>query len=258
MAGVLAGAGRSHPAIVQNRLVQHSLLVRGDFPLVNSMNRIAGLLLVTIITAAACAPNKEEKAREMAVDSVHTDSINRARRDSINRASPGYVVDSILPVEEEVRRFRDAVGGEPVTALAGGSRSREALVRRFMRALAADDSAELRAMELNAREFADLVYPESPYTHAPYRQSPALVWNQIQNPSASGFTRLVRRLGNQPLQYLDHSCDAKADRQGRNLIWTNCAVRLTSPNGDKTKHRLFGSIIQRDDSFKIVSYRNEF
>lgn len=222
------------------------------------MNSIAGLLLATIIAAAACTSSKEETARRIAVDSAPADSINRARQDSINRASPGYVVDSILPVEEEVRRFRDAVGGQQVTALAGGSRSREALVRRFMKALAADDSAELRTMELNAREFADLVYPESPYTHAPYRQSPALVWNQIQNPSASGFTRLVRRLGNQPLQYLDHSCDVKADPQGRNLIWTNCSVRLTSPNGGTTKHRLFGSIIQRDGSFKIVSYRNEF
>ena len=168
------------------------------------------------------------------------------------------MIDSILPVEETIRRFRVAVGGEPVTELAGASPSREALVRRFMKALAAGDSADLRAMVLSAREFADLVYPESPYTHPPYRQSPALVWNQIQNPSASGFTRLVRRLGNQPLRYVDHKCDADPDRQGRNLIWTNCFVRLRSPSEPATSHRLFGSLIQRDGKFKIVSYRNEF
>lgn len=222
------------------------------------MNNTAGLLLATLVAAAACASSKEKTAGHVAVDSVRADSISRARQDSINRATPGYVVDSILPVEEELRRFRVAVGGQPVTALTGGSQPREALVRRFMKALAADDSAELRTMELNAREFADLVYPESPYTHAPYRQSPALVWNQIQNPSASGFRRLVRRLGNQPLQYLDHRCDSNPDRQGRNLLWTNCSVRLRGPNGDTTTHRLFGSVIQRDGSFKIVSYRNEF
>ena len=127
-----------------------------------------------------------------------------------------------------------------------------------MKALAANDSADLRAMAVGAREFADLVYPESPYTHPPYRQSPALVWNQIQNPSASGFTRLVRRLGNQPLHYVDHRCDAKPDRQGHNLIWTNCFVRLRDPGEDTTSHRLFGSIIQRDGEYKIASYKNEF
>ena len=113
-------------------------------------------------------------------------------------------------------------------------------------------------MALGAREFADLVYPESPYTHPPYRQSPALVWNQIENPSESGLTRLVRRLGHQPLRYINHKCDADPDRQGRNLIWTNCVVRLSSPTAASERHRLFGSIIQRDGKFKIVSYKNEF
>jgi hypothetical protein len=127
-----------------------------------------------------------------------------------------------------------------------------------MKSLAANDSVDLRAMALNAREFADLVYPESPYTHPPYRQSPALVWNQIQNPSESGFTRLVRRLGSQPLHYVDHKCDAKPDRQGHNLIWTNCIVRVRAPDGPTTSHRLFGSILERDARFKIVSFTNEF
>jgi hypothetical protein len=222
------------------------------------MKRTQFCFLATILAAAACLPSGEERERQIAADSARVDSMNRARQDSINRASPAYVVDSILPVEEEIRRFRAAIGGETVTGLAGSSLSRETLVGRFMKALAADDSADLRAMALNAREFADLVYPESPYTHAPYRQSPALVWNQIQNPSASGFTRLVRRLGNQPLRYVDHNCDAEPDRQGRNLIWTNCFVRLRSPNEPATSHRLFGSIIQRNGKFKIVSYKNEF
>lgn len=222
------------------------------------MNSTTRLLLAAILAAVACAPSKEESAARIAADSARADSTSRARQDSINRASPGYVVDSILPVEEEIRRFSVAIGGQPVVALAGGSVSREALVRRFMKALAEDDSADLRAMALSAREFADLVYPESPYTHPPYRQSPALVWNQIQNPSASGLTRLVRRLGEQPLRYLDHKCDASPDRQGRNLVWTDCVLRLSGPNGDTTTHRLFGSIIQRGGKFKIASYSNEF
>ena len=216
------------------------------------------LLLAMTLATASCLPSKDERAARIKADSARVDSLARARQDSINRASPGYVVDSILPVEESLRRFRAAIGGEPVTAFAGSSPSREALVRRFMKSLAAGDSADLRAMALSAREFADLVYPESPYTHPPYRQSPALVWNQIENPSESGLTRLVRRLARQPLRYLDHKCDADPDRQGHNLIWTNCVVRLRSSTEPATTHRLFGSVIQRDGKFKIVSYKNEF
>jgi hypothetical protein len=42
-------------------------------------------------------------------------------------------VDSILPVDEEIRRFRTAIGGQPVSALNSASDSREALVRRIMK-----------------------------------------------------------------------------------------------------------------------------
>src|SRR5678815_1044414 len=63
-------------------------------------------------------------------DSVRADSIARARQDSINRASPGYVIDSVLPVEEELRRFRAAVGGTTATEeLRHASLSRADLVR---------------------------------------------------------------------------------------------------------------------------------
>jgi hypothetical protein len=167
-------------------------------------------------------------------------------------------VDSILPIDEQLRRFRAAVGGDSAVSLKGGSPSREALVRRFMKSLAANDSSDLRAMLLSAREFSDLVYPESPYTHPPYRQAPALVWTQIRNPSASGFTRLMRRLGGQPIRYLSHNCSPASDHQGSNSLWTDCTVRLIDPEGNTTSHGLFGSIIERDGKFKFLSYRNDF
>lgn len=221
------------------------------------MNR-SSFLLPALFLLAACVPDRQERHRQAIADSTRADSIARARQDSINRASPGYVIDSILPVEEELRRFRQAIGGSPVTGLEHGSPSREALVRRFMTALSIRDSADLVRMALQPREFADLVYPESQYTHPPYHQPPALLWDQIENGSSKGFTRLLRRLGGQPLRYVDSRCDEKPDRQGRNAIWTNCLVRIIASPGDTASHRLFGSIIERDGAFKIVSYRNEF
>jgi hypothetical protein len=222
-----------------------------------TMNRRSPLLLAFLLLAA-CVPGREERERQAIADSTRADSIARARQDSINRSSPGYVIDSILPVEEELRRFRQDIGGAPVKRLANGSASRNELVRRFMAALSLRDSADLVRMALQPREFADLVYPESPYTHPPYHQSPALLWYQIENGSSTGFTRLMRRLGGQLLRYVDSRCDAKPDRQGHNSIWTNCFVRVVGPAGDTTSRRLFGSLIERDGMFKIVSYRNEF
>jgi hypothetical protein len=219
---------------------------------------LIALVLVSATTAASCTSEGRSAALGAPSDSVRADSMARARQDSIDRAQPGYVVDSILPVEEELRRFRAALPGDSATALTGGSPSREALVKRFVRALAANDTADLQAMAVHGREFADLYYPESPYTHAPYRQSPALAWSLIQNPSASGLTRLVRRLGGRPITYLGHACDPKVVHEGRNARYAGCLIHLVDERGDTVTRRYFGSILERDGRFKFLSYTNQF
>jgi hypothetical protein len=221
----------------------------------NARRLIASGILAVLATACS---SKSTHPQPAAAESAAADSIARARQDSVNRTLPGYVVDSILPVEEELRRFRVAVGGDSVSALENAAPSRDTLVKRFVAALSTSDTSALQKMLLNAREFGWLVYPESPYTQPPYTQSPGLVWNQIQNPAASGFTRLLRRLGGKPLRYDGYRCVPKSERQGRNVIWTRCTVSVAEANEAARKRKLFGSIIERDGRFKFVSYSNEF
>ena len=217
--------------------------------------------LIGALAIAACSRTGESKsvsAESVRADSIRRDSIARARQDSINRAQPGYIVDSILPVEEELRRFRAAVGGKPVTSLSNGSSSREELVKRVVRDVAIRDSADLRALTLTPREFADLVYPSSPYTHPPYRTAPGLVWMQISQPSATGLKRLLARRGGTTFEYVDHSCKPAPERQGPNTLWTDCQVRVLGPSHETLTQRWFGSIIERDGVYKIVSFANQF
>jgi hypothetical protein len=216
------------------------------------------LVAILLATAGCTASDIRSETPRNSADSARADAIARARQDSINRAQPGYVVDSILPLEEELRRFRAALPGDSATALAGGSPSREALVRRFVRALAANDTADLQRMAVRGREFADLYYPESPYTRPPYRQSPALAWSLIQNPSTSGLTRLVRRLGGKSITYVGHRCDPKVVHEGRNVRYAGCLIRIVGEQGDTVTKRYFGSILERDGQFKFLSYTNQF
>lgn len=226
------------------------------------MPRIAVGVVALLLAAAIATTRYTTEGRAVSVsssaDSVRSDSIARARQDSINRTLPGYVVDSILPVAEELRRFRASLPGDSAVALTGGSSSRDALVRRFVRALVSRDTADLQAMAVRSREFADLYYPESPYTHAPYRQPPALAWSLIQNPSTSGLTRLVRRLGGTSIEYVDHRCEPRPVREGRNTRYTGCLVRIVDERGDTVTKRYFGSILERDGRFKFLSYTNQF
>jgi hypothetical protein len=215
------------------------------------------LLLAATITLAACDRAQTVKvATRTPADSIRDDSIARARQDSINRAQPGYIIDSVLPVEEEMRRFREAIGGAPVTALANGSSSRDALVRRLVTAVSKQDSADVRAMTVSIREFADLIYPTSANTRPPYRQPPGLVWMQISNPSHAG--RLMKRRGGVQFQYVDHTCKPAPDIQGENKLWTGCQLRVVGPERDTTTQRWFGTIVERGGTFKFLSLANQF
>jgi hypothetical protein len=208
------------------------------------------LLCPLLPFVAACA------VPEPAADPVRADSIARARQDSINRAQPGYVIDSILPIEEELRRFRADLPDAP-TALDGGGTSRDGLVRMFIAGLEARDTTALTAMLMDRAEFAYLVYPESPWTAPPYRQSPGLVWMMASRENGTGLGRLLQRLGGRSLSFQSYRCDPEPEHLGANRIWRQCLLRIVRSPGDTTSMRLFAGIIERGGQFKIYSYGND-
>jgi hypothetical protein len=207
----------------------------------------------TVLLANAAPPPASSAAER---DSARADELRRARQDSINRTLPGYVVDSIFPVDEELRRFRKSLGGDSALVFSGGSPSREALARRFVTALASSDTSEFRTMVVHGREFADLYYPVSPYSHAPYHQPPQLAWSLIQNPSTDGLTKLLRTMGGKPITYVGLRCDPHVIREGRISRYAGCLLRITDARGDTTTRLMFGSIVELGGVYKFLSYTN--
>jgi hypothetical protein len=199
----------------------------------------------------ACAPDAPKGVEESHVPVAHATS---APDDMSHRARPGYVIDSVLPVGEELRRFRTGLGPAPA-AVANGAPSRDALVRRFFASVADADTATLRRMTISRAEFAHLVYPSSPYTHAPYRQSPELVWMQLQANGSSGLARILERA--RGYTYLSHRCAAPV-REGMNVLWRQCRARVVRAPGDTAEVRLFGVVVERDRRFKLASFETDF
>ena len=165
-------------------------------------------------------------------------------------------VDSILPLNESIRRFRGGLA--PVAALSGGAGSRAGLVRAFLRAVERSDTATIRRLVLGSAEFAYLYYPSSPLAAPPYSQPPGLLWMQIQLNSEKGIVRVLRRYGGHALSYGSHRCAAPRSRPGENRLWEGCTLRLAVDGGNMAEKRLFGTILERGGRFKFVSYANDF
>jgi hypothetical protein len=164
------------------------------------------------------------------------------------------VVDSAVPIEVALERFRRDLPRP--AGLTGGVGSREELVRRFIAALEASDTAALRRMVLRKDEFAWLYYPTTVFSRRPYELPPALLWFQMSGQSEKGASLLLSDRAGAPLGYVGHDC-ASERREGENTVYGQCVVRRVTTQGDTVRDRLFGLILERDGTHKFVSYANK-
>jgi hypothetical protein len=206
-------------------------------------------MLALTLAASACGRGEgtEEGAR-MEVETPPATERAETRRRPVH-------VDSVFPIEEEIRRFRATLDEQP-TRLRGGASSRDSLVARFIRALERRDSVTLAEMHLSAAEFGYLYYPYTRYTREPYELKPALLWFQIQNASSRGITRALRDLGGRSLGYVDYRCEQEPEVLGEGRSWSGCRVRC-QVGGNTVEVRLFGSIFEREGHYKFISYAND-
>lgn len=185
---------------------------------------------------------------------IDRDSVARVRQDSINRAQPGYVVDSILSPAEALRRFQDGVvnPGEFEHA----EPSRDALVARFIRAVETNDSLSLIRSAVHRGEFAHLIYPQSPFAQSTRYQAPEVAWFQLSNGSVQGFRRTMARHGGSTMSSRGYRCPNPAERLGDLTIWRDCVLERRA--GDThTATRLFGPIVSRNGRYKFLSLAND-
>lgn len=169
-------------------------------------------------------------------------------------AAAGTIVDSILPIEEEVRRFTEAAGPAP-TSLDSEWTSVDALARDFVQALAARDTAFLTRVIVTPAEYIAFYFPHSVYMEPPYQMDPATIWFQMSSGSSRGLGRALARFGGKDLEMEGYACDV-AVQQGPNLVRERCRLRLRL-DGESLEIRLFGPVLERDGRVKFLTYGND-
>lgn len=180
-----------------------------------------------------------------------------ATPDATARTEPYIgVIDSTLPIDTLLHRFRGAVADTP-TALVGGEATPERLTRALLTALSAQDTATLRRLVISRAEFAWLYYPHTMWTRPPYEMGPDLVWLQVGANSEKGVVRLIRRYGGSRLRFEALLCPDSVNVEGPNRVIPGCTVRFAAADSAPRELRLFGSLLNRDGQYKFVSYAND-
>ncbi|MEO7998138.1 MAG: hypothetical protein ABI852_11870 [Gemmatimonadaceae bacterium] len=165
-------------------------------------------------------------------------------------------IDSALPREVELERFRAGLGAE-VTELSNGFGSRDSLMDAFLKRLAARDTARLGELGLTKAEFAWIYYPSSPMGKPPYDLSPGLMYFQFDGNNRKGFVHLLEDRGGKDLKVVGYSC-AAPEKQETNTVYTQCLVKRLQAPGDTLTELLFGGIIEHNGKYKLLNFANKF
>ena len=171
------------------------------------------------------------------------------------RHAPAPAADSILPMATMIARFQADL---PVVTSLGDDapRSVDELIGRFVEAVADSSTDALAALTLSRAEFAHLYFATSVHARPPYAQPPAVNWLLLEQNSLKGQSRLLRRFGGKRLPVKSHHCAGAPQVQGANRIHEACTLRISSADGWTEDVRLFGSIVERDGRYKLLSLSN--
>ena len=200
----------------------------------------AALIATVALLAAACNRDRPAAA-ETAIDSAsHT----------------AQHVDSVVPREVSIERFRQ--GTRQVTSFTGGAKSRDALVKAWVKAIEAADTVALKKMLINRDEFAWLYYPTASQGLPPYDLTPSLLWFMTDGQTTKGLRRLLEERAGKPLHFIGYSCDPKPTVEGENTVWGPCEIRQLRAPGDTVQERLFGLMVERGGEWKFLSYKGRF
>jgi hypothetical protein len=182
-----------------------------------------------------------------------SDGVLIASRDSLVK-TPGYVVDSIFPPEEALRRFQTEAGGVPVASLTDGEPSVDALLRRYWRTLVRGDSLGLSPIVLNKAEFAYLYFPES--DEPGNGMQPHVSWLLLSNNGGRGLARALERARGADSTVVGTVCSRDARVLGQNRFHGPCGIVRRGRTVTDTLW-LTSHIIERNGTFKLMSFSNE-
>jgi len=204
-------------------------------------------LRITLLLGLSCLPITCRSNASTVEDHQHAYSTHVS-----NTTSSREWVDSAVPIEEALRRFQADIP-EPVTQFSHGAQSRDALIRQFATAVEKEDTASLTKLAVSRAEFAYLYYPNHPKSQPPYELSPQLMWFQMTARSEKGLRRILRDFGGQQMPR-KYACADSLQIQNGNTVWTGCAIEI--PTKEQKRTVLFSAIIEREGSYKILSYSN--
>jgi hypothetical protein len=140
------------------------------------------------------------------------------------------------------------------TLLSDAHPSPEALSMAFLDALARRDADGIRALAVTEDEFREHVWPELPASR-PERNLPfSYVWGDLRQKSEQSLAQAMVEHGGRRYTLIETRFGSRSTRYPSYVVHPETVLRVRDEAGEQRDLRLFGSILEKDQAWKIFSF----
>ena len=132
--------------------------------------------------------------------------------------------------------------------------SAESLARAVLTALERRDVEALRALAIDEQEFREAVWPELPAAR-PERNLPlSYVWGDLHQKSNAMLRATLAKHGGKRYELLSIRFTEKMSQYESYRVHRASELTVSDTAGAKQQIRVFGSVLEKDNRFKVFSY----
>jgi len=142
------------------------------------------------------------------------------------------------------------------TELTGGASSIDSLMILFVDGLNRRDSLLLSEIVISEYEHNELLLPEF-HLHYPAatKENQDVIWTNLSNRTLKGFLYLMGNMTGKSFKYETVKFEDPVENYETYSIHTNSVITLSDSIGIKRNLKLFGSVVEKNGRFKLLSYK---
>lgn len=123
-------------------------------------------------------------------------------------------------------------------------------------ALEKKDTAALIGMMITEKEFKELLWWEFPASRPETNIPIEFAWDNHARNSSKGLRMALRDFGGKKLFYVSHRFEEGEDKYQSFIIHPKTRVTVADTTGKEIEMKVFGSVVEMNGRYKLLSYRD--
>ncbi len=131
----------------------------------------------------------------------------------------------------------------------------EALAHKVLDALGRQDEGTLSSLALTEEEYRRYIWPALPVSKIEqWQKQYAFVWGQVTARSSHGLGLILQKYGGQQLEYRGLRAAGGSAPYADCIVHKDVKITVKDSSGTEQEAKLFGSIVEMNNRFKIMSF----